>query len=111
MTPHCVLPSRCHNVCTIHVHLRHAGRSSGVHGTTCQKSTGYHMRHNAVNDLIKRAMASANVPSKLKPNSLSIDDGKRRDSLTMLPWAMFGLGLHMSRYFGNQSLEPFRAIR
>ena len=45
------------------------------------------MRHNAVNDLIKRALASADIPSMLEPNSLSRDDGKRPDGVTVLPWA------------------------
>jgi len=61
--------------------------SSGVHGLACRKSAGRHMRHNAVNDLIKRALASANVPSMLEPKSLARDDGKRPDGLTVLPWA------------------------
>jgi hypothetical protein len=61
--------------------------SSGVHGLACRKSAGRHVRHNAVNDLIKRALASANVPSMLEPNSLSRDDGKGPDGLTVLPWA------------------------
>ena len=46
-----------------------------------------HMRHNAVSDLIKRALASADIPALLEPKSLSRDDGKRPDSLTVLPWA------------------------
>jgi hypothetical protein len=45
------------------------------------------MRHKSVNDLIKRALASANVPSMLEPSSLSREDGKRPDGLTILPWA------------------------
>jgi hypothetical protein len=45
------------------------------------------MRHNAVNDLIKRALASANVPALLKRKSLCRDDGKRLDGLSVLPWA------------------------
>jgi hypothetical protein len=45
------------------------------------------MRHNAVNDLIKRALASAEIPSLLEPNSLSRDDGKRPDGLTVMPWS------------------------
>ena len=61
--------------------------SSGVHGLSCRKSAGRLMRHYAVNDLIKRALASASVPSMLEPNSLSRDDGKRPDGLTVLPWA------------------------
>jgi hypothetical protein len=45
------------------------------------------MRHNAVNDLIKRALVSANVPAILEPTSLFRDDGRRPDGLTVLPWA------------------------
>ena len=61
--------------------------SSGVHGLACRKSAGRHVRHNAVNDIIKRALASADVPSMLEPSSLCRDDGKRPDGLTVLPWA------------------------
>ena len=61
--------------------------SSGVHGLACRKSAGRHVRHNAVNDLIKRALASANVPAMLEPKSLCRDDGKRPDGVTVLPWA------------------------
>ena len=45
------------------------------------------MRHNAVKDLIERALASADVPSMLEPNSLSRDDENRPDGATVLPWA------------------------
>ena len=60
----------------------------GIHGLACRKSAGRHMRHNAVNDLIKRALASADIPALMEPKSLSRDDdGKRPDGLTVLPWA------------------------
>jgi hypothetical protein len=45
------------------------------------------MRHNAVNDLIKRALELTNVPTLLKPKSLHRDDGKRPDGFSVLPWA------------------------
>jgi hypothetical protein len=61
--------------------------SSGTHGLACRKSAGRHVRHNAVNDLIKRALSSANIPAMLKPHSLCRDDGKRPDGLTVMPWA------------------------
>ena len=61
--------------------------SNGTHGLACRKSAGRHMRHNAVNDLIKRALASAEIPAILEPSSLSRNDGKRPDGLTVLPWA------------------------
>ena len=62
--------------------------SSGVHGLACRKSAGRHVRHNAVSD-VRKALALANVPSMLEPNSLCRDDGKRPDGLTVLR----GLGL------------------
>jgi hypothetical protein len=43
--------------------------------------------HNAVNDLIKRALASADIKARLEPACLSRDDGKRPDGLTLIPWA------------------------
>ena len=61
--------------------------STGTHGLACRKSSGRLVRHNAVNDLIKRALTSANIPAMLEPKSLSRDDGKRPDGLTVLPWA------------------------
>ena len=72
-------PHTC--VCGAHVD------SSGTHGLSYRKSAGRLMRHNAVNDLIKRALAAANIPAILEPNSLSRNDGKRPDGLTVLPWA------------------------
>ena len=61
--------------------------SCGVHGgLACQKSTGRHVRYTAAKVLIRRALASANVQSMLEPRSLSRDDGKRPDGLTVLPW-------------------------
>jgi hypothetical protein len=44
---------------------------SGTHSLACRKSAGRHMRHNSVNDLIKRASASASVPSMLEPSPLT----------------------------------------
>ena len=60
--------------------------SSGVHGLSCRKSAGRHLRHSALNDLVKRALATAEVPSRLEPSSLSRSDGKRPDGITMMPW-------------------------
>jgi hypothetical protein len=59
----------------------------GAHALVCRKSPGRRLRHNAVNDLIKRALASADIPARLEPACLSRDDGKRPDGLTLMPWA------------------------
>ena len=45
--------------------------SSGTHGLSCRKSAWHHMRHSAMNDLIKRSLATAEIPSRLEPTSLS----------------------------------------
>jgi len=55
-------PHTC--ICCMHVD------SSGVQGLACHKAAGRQMRHNAVIDHIKRALASANVPSVLEPETM-----------------------------------------
>jgi hypothetical protein len=60
--------------------------SYGTHGLTCKKSAGRYSRHFQVNDIIKRALCAAQIPSTLEPLGLFRDDGKRPDGLTMIPW-------------------------
>jgi hypothetical protein len=61
--------------------------SYGTHGFACRKSAGRLTRHNAVNHLIERTLALANIPALLEPKSLCRDEGKRPDGLSVLPWA------------------------
>jgi hypothetical protein len=61
----------------------------GAHALVCRISS-HHLRYNAVKDLIKRAFASADIPTRLEPACLSRDDGKRTDGLTLMPWATGG---------------------
>jgi len=58
----------------------------GTHGLSCRKSAGRHSRHSALNDIIKRSLATAEIPSRLEPTSLSRSDGKRPDGMTVMPW-------------------------
>ena len=58
----------------------------GRHGLSCKSAAGRHSRHSQINDLIKRALASAQVPAIREPPGLSRHDGKRPDGLTLLPW-------------------------
>ena len=44
----------------------------GHHGLRCRKSQGRHPRHAAINDIIKRALTSAKIPSHLE--SIGISD-------------------------------------
>jgi hypothetical protein len=43
-------------------------------------------RHAALNDIVQRSLASADIPSTLEPSGLSRSDGKRPDGLTFVPW-------------------------
>lgn len=76
------------SVCAPHTCIcGHSVDSSGTHGLSCRRSAGRHIRHSTVNDLIKRALTSAEVPSRLEPVSLTRSDGKRPDGLTLMPWS------------------------
>ena len=59
----------------------------GTHGLACRKSAGRQMRHNAVNDLIKRALVSANVPSLLEPKFVVPWRWQAPRWLDRVPWA------------------------
>ena len=62
--------------------------SSGVHGLSCKKSAGRFSRHTHVNNLIKRALESAHVPTILERQGVSYTDGERPDGMTIFPWKM-----------------------
>lgn len=61
-------------------------REFDSHGLSCKFSAGRLSRHHAVNDLIKRALGLAQVPSILEPLGISRCDGKRPDGMTLIPW-------------------------
>ena len=61
--------------------------SFGRHGLSCRKSSGRLSRHSAVNELLKRALMSAEIPSRLEPKSLSQQDDRRPDGLSLVPWS------------------------
>lgn len=50
------------------------------------RSAGRLSRHAGLNDIIRRALSSLNVPSVLEPSGIFRDDGKRPDGMTLLPW-------------------------
>ena len=54
-----------------------------THGLSCRYRI---FRHAALNDIIHRALATANVPSQLEPVGVSRTDGKRPDGITSVPW-------------------------
>ena len=63
-----------------------AVEENGVHGLSCRRSAGRHLRHNLVNDIVWRALLRAQIPSKKEPTGLA-DNGKRPDGVTLIPWA------------------------
>jgi hypothetical protein len=71
-------PHRCHcgeEVC-----------EKGYHGLKCKFSRGRRSRHEAVNDIISRALRTAEVPNVREPPGCSRQDGKKPDGLTLVPW-------------------------
>ena len=58
----------------------------GLHGLSCRRSQGRHPRHTAINDIIKRSLTSAGVPSHLEQSGICLSDGKRPDGATVMPW-------------------------
>ena len=60
----------------------------GLHGLSCRKSAPRQQRHSHMNDIIWRAIKRAQVPAVKEPVvSLVIEDNKRPDGTTLLPWA------------------------
>ena len=60
----------------------------GTHAYSCKRSSSRIIRHNYINDIIRRALTQAGVPSMKEPHGLVRDDGKRPDGLTLLPLSL-----------------------
>ena len=58
----------------------------GTHGLTCKRGTARVIRYNQLNDIGRRALVRANIPSVLEPSGLTRGDGKRPDGMTLIPW-------------------------
>lgn len=60
--------------------------ANGHHALSCCRCSGRFPRHHALNDIVRRALISANIPCVLEPPGLCRADGKRPDGLTLVPW-------------------------
>ena len=82
------------DVCIPHS-CRCGGRmdSRGLHGLSCRYSAGRFPRHSAMNDVVKRALQKAGLPSVLEPPGLDRGDGSRPDGITIFPFS----GGHIAR--------------
>ncbi len=59
----------------------------GLHGLSCSKAKGTNPRHAAGNNILQRALKSAEIPSILEPPGCSRPDGKKPDGMSLTPWA------------------------
>ena len=59
----------------------------GHHGLSCRYSAGRLPRHANLNDVVKRGLAAAGIPSWLEPVGLDRGDGRRPDGLTVFPFS------------------------
>ena len=57
-----------------------------THRLSCKSGTARTIHHHHLNDIVRRALVRANIPSVLEPTSLSREDGKRPDGMTLIPW-------------------------
>ena len=75
-------------VCGLHScqHCGAAVDALGRHALSCRWSEGRHQRHAAVNNIIKRSLSAAHVPSRLEPTGLLRSDGWKPDGATLAPW-------------------------
>ena len=58
----------------------------GTHGLKCKKSKGRLSLHQAVNDIIARALNLAKIPAMLEPSGIIREDNKWPDRVTNVPW-------------------------
>ena len=60
---------------------------NGLHGLSCLKSAGRLPRHGHLNDIVKRSLTRAGIPSALEPAGSDRGNGKRPDGLTLYPFS------------------------
>ena len=59
---------------------------TALHPLSCRLQEGRFPRHGAINDIIRRALIKAGIPSVLEPTGLHRVDGRRPDGITLFPW-------------------------
>ena len=59
----------------------------GSHGLSCRRGPGRIPRHDAINDIVYRALLKAQIPLQKEPRGLTRDGSdKRVDGCTLIPW-------------------------
>ena len=64
--------------------MNHTNVVSGFHRLACKPSAWMHFRHEALKDLVGRALQASGVPCPMKLSGLTRSDGKRQDEIEML---------------------------
>ena len=84
----CVWACACLSTCWPHQCLYCGSEVDhlGTHSLSCRYSQARHLRHATVNDLVKRSLDAAQIPSHLEPTGLYRLDGKRPDGASIVPW-------------------------
>ena len=59
-----------------------------LHPLSCRYSSGRFPRHEAINEIFKRALSSCGVPSILEPPGLNRGDGKCPDGMSFFPYKL-----------------------
>lgn len=62
-------------------------QSDGVHGLSCRFSQGRHSRHSELNQIISSGLRAAAVPNLREPTHLTLENGKRPDGVTLVPYS------------------------
>ena len=73
------------SVCVAHT-CRCGALVDARHGSVCKQAPSRIARHQAINDVIARAITAAGVPVTKEPVGLVRIDGKRPDGLTLIAW-------------------------
>ena len=60
--------------------------ATGLHAFVCKHAPGRIARHQALNEVVYRALSSAAVPASKEPSGLVQQDGRRPDGMTLIPW-------------------------
>ena len=58
----------------------------GGHSFSCSRSTGRHLRHSLLNDIINRALNSIQFPTRVEPTGLLPDNNLEPDGSSLTPW-------------------------
>ena len=58
----------------------------GQHAFVCKRAPGRTQRHQALNEVIARSLASAGIPVSKEPTGIYRDSVKRPDGVTLVPW-------------------------